>query len=498
MKSRITIVCFALWVFLAVSYVSAQTPAYHANVLGISDGRTNIQVEAPKGMNRWGQVIGTFGGGTSGGTHAALWTPATANDGTGEGISGAGTLFSIESSPGLPAGTANSWAYGLNDRGQIAGMSYTPGKGDGNQLQSWMWKPTTLNSTKGVLHGTSGSAVTFPLVYVSSLFESSAEYIPSINNHGTIAATAFGAVPLLWTPTTANGTAGIWTYDATYHAQTTAINDAGQIAGMTCNSLSVVGPFLHNGGLPLLPGDFIASSLWLPGNTVCNTDSIGLNALGHMAISAVNTANLQQAYLYKNGTVKDISSGVYSVASAINSHDQVVGYVITDTTRASLFYGGKVVDLNTVNDSINGLHLVHPVAINNAGQILVTGTYPGGTGATVLLQPNAMVFSPVSVTKGPMQINGTTYSQTVTVTNKGTAAITGPISVALDGLTAGVTLTKKTGTTVYSGPGSAYVNVSSSELQPGATTAAFTLVFSDPSLKTINYTPRVLGSAAPR
>ena len=82
--------------------------------------------------------------------------------------------------------------------------------------------------------------------------------------------------------------------------------------------------------------------------------------------------------------------------------------------------------------------------------------------------------------------------------NASTTAIAGPISVALDKLTLGVTLTNKTGTAVYTGPGSVYADVSSSDLLPGATTAAFKLIFSNPSLKTINYTPRVLGSAAPR
>jgi len=84
------------------------------------------------------------------------------------------------------------------------------------------------------------------------------------------------------------------------------------------------------------------------------------------------------------------------------------------------------------------------------------------------------------------------------VQNNGTTTIAGPISVALDGLTAGVTLTNKTGKTVYTGPGSVYANVSSGDLAAGATTAAFTLVFSNPQLKTINYTARVLGSSAPR
>jgi hypothetical protein len=155
------------------------------------------------------------------------------------------------------------------------------------------------------------------------------------------------------------------------------------------------------------------------------------------------------------------------------------------------------VDLNTLNDSTGGLLLKQAIAINQAGQILATGVYPGA-GASVLLTPNALVINPVVVTKGPLQISGTTYSQTVTVQNAGTTTITGPISVALDGLTAGVTLTNKTGKTVYTGPGSVYANVSASDLPAGATTTAFTLIFSNPKLKTINYTARVLGSAAPR
>jgi hypothetical protein len=155
------------------------------------------------------------------------------------------------------------------------------------------------------------------------------------------------------------------------------------------------------------------------------------------------------------------------------------------------------VDLNTLNDSIGGLLLKQAIAINNAGQILATGVCPGA-GASVLLTPNALVINPVLVTKGPMQISSTTYGQTVTVQNLGTTAITGPISVAPDSLTSGVILTNKTGKTVYTGPGSVYANVSSADLQPGATTSAFTLVFSNPKLKTINYSGRVLGSTAPR
>jgi probable HAF family extracellular repeat protein len=490
MKHPFALVALALCFSLGAS---AQTPVYHANVLGIADGRTNIEVENPIGLNRWGQVIGTYGGGLSGGTHAVLWSPPSANDGTSSG-----TLFPIESSPGLPAGTVNTGAYGLNDRGQVTGWAYTPGQGDGNQLQSWMWRPTVLNSTTGVLHGNAGSSVTFPLVSISG-FGSAAEYNELINNKGAIVAYGISARVLLWTPATLNGKAGTWTFDPNHGAATSGFNDAGQIVGSSCESSIWNGPYLHSGAFPpLLDTDVISSPLWIPPTgQECVSAGAALNSKGHLAVAAVSTANMIRAYLYKNGSATDISTGLPSHVLAINSFDQIVGYADTDTRRAYLFENGKVVDLNTLNDSTGGLLLKQAIALNSVGQILATGVYPGA-GASVLLTPNALVTNPVLVTKGPMQISGTTYSQTVTVQNLGATTITGPISVALDNFTAGVVLTNKTGKTFYTGPGSVYANVSASDLPAGVTTAAFTLVFSNPSLKTITYTARVLGTSAPR
>lgn len=499
MKYRFVLFTLALCVAAEVAKAPAQTAVYHANLLGISDGRTNIQVEIPTGLNRWGQVIGTYGGGLSGGTHAVLWTPNLANDGFS-----AGTLFAIESSPGMPSGTVNTGPTGLNDRGQVTGWAYTPGQGDGNQTQSWMWRPTTLNSTKGVLHGNQGSTTAFPLVSINGM-GSGAEYNQQINNKGSISASGNSYRALLWTPATLNGTTGTWTNDPNHGAPPSAINDAGQIAGSSCESSVWNGPYLHSGAFPpLLDTDVLTSSLWIPPTSQeCVGGTGGINAKGHLALSAVSaSAGAVHAYLYKNGAAVDLSPGVtvggVASAYAINSFDQVVGFQDSDTRRATLFQNAKALDLNGLNDSTNGLLLNYAIAINSSGQILAKGVYPGCCSASVLLTPNALVANPVLVTKGPMQISGSTYTQTVTVQNQGATTITGPISVALDGLTGGVILTNKTGKTLYTGPGSVYANVSSSDLAAGATTAAFTLVFSNPQLKTINYTPRVLGSAAPR
>jgi hypothetical protein len=498
MKKQMILAVVALSLVFGSVHALAQTPAYHANLLGISDGRTNIQIEHAYGLNRWGQVIGTYGGGLSGGIHAVLWTPPSANDGSGNGISGTGTFFSIESTPGLPPGTAWSTPDGLSDRGQIAGTAYTPGHGDGNQTQSWMWRPNALNSPKGVFHCCNAKAVTFPLVSIPG-FGALAEYNDRINNNGVIAAYGINAHPLLWNPTVKNGLIGTWTYEQTHGAPPSGINDAGQITGSSCESGVWNGPYLHSGGFPLVDTDPISSPLWLqPGTPNCVGGAGGLNQQGDLAVSAVSaTQNNILAYLYKNGAATDLSAGEPSQALAINNYDQVVGSATTDTNRATLFENGLPIDLNTLNDSTGGLQLKTAIAINDAGQILCSGVYPGAA-AVILLTPNALVITPVTVTKGKLQHTGSTYTQTVTVTNGGTTTITGPISVALDALTSGVTLTNATGTTAYAGLGSPYADVSTSDLAAGATTAAFTLVFNNPGHVAVKYATRVLAGPAPR
>ena len=126
-----------------------------------------------------------------------------------------------------------------------------------------------------------------------------------------------------------------------------------------------------------------------------------MNQQGHLAISAASaTSNQIRAYLYRNNAATDLSTGVPSNAYAINKYDQVVGLTSTDINRASLFEGGRIIDLNTVNDSTGGLTLRSAIAVNDTGQILCSGTYPGA-GATVLLTPNALVTNPVTITKEP-------------------------------------------------------------------------------------------------
>jgi probable HAF family extracellular repeat protein len=77
--------------------------------------------------------------------------------------------------------------------------------------------------------------------------------------------------------------------------------------------------------------------------------------------------------------------GQYSYANDVNEAGQVVGVAQTSSGegRGFLYSDGQMVDLTSLLPSNSGGELFGPIAINNRGQILVTGE----PGAAYLLTP---------------------------------------------------------------------------------------------------------------
>jgi len=83
------------------------------------------------------------------------------------------------------------------------------------------------------------------------------------------------------------------------------------------------------------------------------------------------------------------------------------------------------------------------------------------------------------------------YVQTVTLTNNSAATLSGPISLVLNALTAGVTLWNASGTTNLMLPaGSSYINAATN-LAPGQS-IALQLQFTNSGNVAFSYSPRVL------
>ena len=135
------------------------------------------------------------------------------------------------------------------------------------------------------------------------------------------------------------------------------------------------------------------------------------------------------------------------------------------------------------------------IAAAGTAQVTVTNPAPGGgmSPAVPFLIASGTatdITSQVKVTGTGLSYNPIkhTYTGTVTVTNLGTAPISGPIQLVLTGLPAGITLTNATGTV----GGSPYLTVTAAALAPGASGAAtVTVKFSRTGTAGVSYTPVV-------
>jgi phospholipase C len=109
-------------------------------------------------------------------------------------------------------------------------------------------------------------------------------------------------------------------------------------------------------------------------------------------------------------------------------------------------------------------------------------------------------FTSLDISRGTFAINRRTnkVSQTVTITNLSSTAITGPIQLVLDSLSSNTALTNSNGSTVSNAPaGSPYITVSNGGLAPGAA-ATVTLQFNLPASGGVSYSARtVTGTTAP-
>lgn len=123
-----------------------------------------------------------------------------------------------------------------------------------------------------------------------------------------------------------------------------------------------------------------------------------------------------------------------------------------------------------------------------------TFTYSTGPySATVITLPLDPATS-LEVTRSGYSLNRRTNRvvQTVTVKNTGTSAVTGPVYLALDSLSANTTLANAAGMTSRITPtGSPYILVSNSSIAAGASVTAV-LEFMPPSSGSVSYTPRAV------
>jgi len=79
------------------------------------------------------------------------------------------------------------------------------------------------------------------------------------------------------------------------------------------------------------------------------TAASGINSSGEIVGSGDNSASMEPAWKYQNGTMTDIGTlgGPQASATAINRGGQIVGFAQTtsDADHGFLYNGGKMTDL---------------------------------------------------------------------------------------------------------------------------------------------------------
>ena len=256
------------------------------------------------GMNNLGQVVG-ISDTAQAESHAFLWEAGQMTD------------LSVARDANLTV------AYGINDAGQVAGVFTNPDRDP---------------------HGT----------------------LRAINNAGELAGdlpAAAGSSPKAFSWNAGKvidlGTLG----GSESHAR--AVNDSGQVAGFAnLEGNGAIHAFLYSGSgltdLGTLGGQ--------------NSMAFSIDAAGEVAgASEISGSGVRHAFLYRGGAMLDLGTlgGTESHADGINDSGWIVGwsYVASGEQHAFLWHSGRMVDLNSIVTPAAGVWLSAATAINHAGQI---------------------------------------------------------------------------------------------------------------------------------
>jgi probable HAF family extracellular repeat protein len=348
------------WLALALWTTSvAAAPAYVAVPLGSLGGQSVYGA----GINARGQVAGWADSDGAGAVHRHAF------------LYGDGTLTDLGT---LPGGT-QSFAYAVNDGGQVVGASNRAGV---SQLHAVMFNASTAVDFNSLLGGSISNGYAIDTRGdIAGGFSSA-----TMSTHAYRYLAASGAV------------ADLGTFGGTT-SQAYGINDSGAVTGFAHTPSQDAHAFRYDGaGLTDL-------------GTLGGNSSIGygINVRGHVVGEAYLPGNSgPHAFLHDATAMADLGTlgGGISRALAINGNGSVVGESTTaqGALHAFVYTAGSMFDLNTVTSGLGGATLTTATAVNDAGQIVAMSC----TG--LLVCPQAFRLDPVSVPGVELNQHGLTGS----------------------------------------------------------------------------------------
>ena len=261
---------------------------------------------------------------------------------------------------GTLPGNVQSYANGINDKGQIVGYCMTS-----EYLQ------TAFIFSGGIMQS------------LGSIATNSDSLANGINNKGQVVGSSVvsgGAVHgFLYSGGVMQDLGSMGgNYSVAY-----GINDNGQIVGVSGTSVAQKeDAFLYNAGtmqdLGTLGGNF--------------STALAINNKGEIIGYSTTASNESHAFIYTNGVMVDLGTlgGSLSYALGINDEGQIVGlsYTSNDSAiHAFLYTNGTMVDLDNLLPTNSGWTFDQAGAINNSGQIVGAGFNPIGQEDAFLLSP---------------------------------------------------------------------------------------------------------------
>jgi probable HAF family extracellular repeat protein len=320
-----------------------------------------------------------------------------------------------------------SFAYGINDSGEVVGESTPAGYDSG---QAFLYSGGNMTNIDYLPELGIGSAMVATAInnagqyiidYHEAIFSSLGEFttdsailIPGNFGHADTTVDTLGA-PYVY-GLALNNAGEIAGYGLTFDATDNAFLHAGGSAGFNDNgnttslgtlgggnsygygindSGEVVGTAEIAGGFPYLHAFLYTNGTMTDLGTLGGDESQanGINNSGQIAGWANTPGDLYpHAFLYGNGTMTDLGTlgGDESQANGLNAAGEVVGnstYNLTSSEHAFFYADGTMYDLNTLaaaylsNGSTPGfISLNSSTAINNLGQIIGQGTYRDALG----------------------------------------------------------------------------------------------------------------------
>jgi probable HAF family extracellular repeat protein len=263
----------------------------------------------------------------------------------------------------------NSYAYDINDLGQIVGWVYLSGE---VALRAFLYDDGAVTDL-GTLGG-------------------SDSYAYGVNNALQVvgqADTPSETRAFMWQN---GGIGALDAFSGYVNSAAYGINNSGQVVGWVDTPTGTQHAFLwQDGTLSVLDASY----------GYADSAAYGINDLGRAVGWMDTVTGTRRAFAWRGSKVVDLGTVPKypgAVAYDINNLEQIVGTAITSTgTRHAVFYHrGTLFDLNSLLPEDSGWELVEARGINDAGQIVGYGIVNSQTHAFVLtIVQESLLYMPL-------------------------------------------------------------------------------------------------------